>query len=57
LIYVFAPTGRILETQPLLADMPVDCAFGDEGLGTLYVSTADGQLYQVRDSGRRGYAP
>jgi gluconolactonase len=57
LIYVFAPSGRILETYPLPASMPVDCAFGDADLGTLYVTTDDGQLYRVRDTGRRGFAP
>ena len=53
-IYVFSPSGRILDMQPM-PEEPTNCAFGDADLGTLYVTTAVGSLYRVRDTGRRGY--
>lgn len=54
LIYVFAPSGAVLETHPLLADLPMRCAFGDPGLGSLYVTSMDGCLYRAANVGRRG---
>jgi sugar lactone lactonase YvrE len=51
MIYVFAPTGEILGSHRVPADMPVGCAFGDAALATLYVTTAAGELFRVRDSG------
>ncbi|MBI4321461.1 MAG: SMP-30/gluconolactonase/LRE family protein [Chloroflexi bacterium] len=54
MIYAFSPEGRILETHPVPADEPTNCAFGDPGLGTLYVTTAEGHLYRVFNTGRHG---
>lgn len=54
MIYVFSPTGRVLETHPTPAE-PVNCTFGDAGLATLYVTTRDGGLHGVRNSGRKGW--
>ncbi len=48
LIYVFSPTGAVLETHVVPADLPLNCAFGDSGLTSLYVSTTDGHLFRVR---------
>jgi gluconolactonase len=53
-VYVFSPTGRVLETHLVPEDRPRNCAFGDADLGTLFVSSAGGHLYRVRNSGRRG---
>lgn len=53
MIYVFAPSGRAIETHPM-PDRPTKCAFGDGDLGTLYVTTERGHLYRVRHTGRRG---
>lgn len=53
-IAVFAPDGTVLEEQPLPAGRPTNCAFGGADLTTLYVTTLDGRLYRVLDSGRRG---
>ena len=53
-IYVFAPSGRVLEMHPI-GEEPTNCAFGDPGLDTLYVTTAEGSLCRVRATGRRGY--
>ncbi len=54
LIYVFSPTGRILETHSVPADQPTNCNFGDADLRTLYVTTNGGHLYRVRNTGRQG---
>jgi gluconolactonase len=54
LVYVISPDGQVVETQTVPAEEPVDCAFGDVGLRTLYVSTAEGHLYRVRNSGYHG---
>lgn len=48
LIYVFAPTGAILETHVIPADQPANCAFGDRDLSTLYVTTEGGHLFRCR---------
>jgi gluconolactonase len=55
MIYVFAPSGRVLETHPVPVDRPTNCTFGDAALGTLYVTTGGGHLFRVRDTGRRGW--
>ncbi len=56
LIYVFSPSGAVIETQPAPDDLPMKCAFGDAGLGTLYVTTGGGHLYRAKGIGRRGFA-
>ena len=53
LVYVFAPSGAVLETHPIPADMPNRCCFGGEDLATLFVTTADGQLLAAK-TGRKG---
>ena len=53
MIYVFAPTGRVLSTHPLPADRPTNCTFGDTDLQTLYV-TASGCLFRARTE-HKGY--
>jgi gluconolactonase len=53
-VYVFAPTGLVLETRPLPADLPNRCCFGGAALDTLYVTTAGGELYRGDAKGRRG---
>lgn len=47
MIYVFAPSGRVIETHPVPEDRPTNCTFGDSDLRTLYV-TAGGSLYRAR---------
>jgi sugar lactone lactonase YvrE len=41
--------------MPVGVDMPTNCAFGDADLRTLYMTTLEGQLYRVRNTGRRGW--
>jgi gluconolactonase len=57
LVYVFSPTGTIVTTCPVPADLPVNCAFGDDGLDSLYVTTAAGHLFRARSIGSKGYVP
>lgn len=54
LIYVFSPTGTVVETHPLPTDLPMRCAFGDADLTSIYVTTAEGHLYRAKATGRRG---
>jgi gluconolactonase len=55
-LYVISPSGTILETHPAPADLPMRVAFGDTGLGSLYLTTGDGQLFRSKDTGRKGLA-
>jgi gluconolactonase len=55
LVYVFAPSGQLLESHRVPADNPTNCAFGGADLGTLFVTTEDGHLFQIRNTGRKGH--
>lgn len=48
MIYVFAPSGRVLATHPLPEDLPTNCCFGDLDLHGLYVTTIGGHLLCAR---------
>jgi len=50
MVYVFAPSGRVLETHPLSDSMPTNCAFAEADLSTLYATGADGGLYRAETS-------
>ena len=54
MIYVFAPSGRVVETHPMAVN-PTNCCFGDEDLQSLYVTAVDGCLYRAKTN-RRGMA-
>jgi gluconolactonase len=54
MILVFAPNGAVVESHPLPADRPNKCCFGGRDLDLLYVTTAQGQLYQAK-ADRRGF--
>lgn len=47
MIYVFAPTGDVLETHPVPVDRPTNCTFGGSELQTLYVTSIDGHLLKA----------
>jgi gluconolactonase len=47
MIYIFAPSGRVLETHPIPSS-PTNCIFGDDDLRSLYVTVYDGSLYRAR---------
>ena len=57
LIYVWTPTGRVLETHPMPVgvDVPTNCAFGDPDQRTLYVTTLGDTSFRVRNTNRRGW--
>ncbi len=54
MIYVFGPSGQVIESHLVPADAPTNCAFGGADLGTLFVTTEDGHVFQVKDIGRKG---
>ena len=54
MIMVFSPAGAVVASVAAPADMPMRCAFGDDGLGSLYVTTGEGQLFRCKDSGHKG---
>ena len=54
MIYVFAPNGRVLETHPVPADRPTNCAFGGDDMSVLYVTSIDGQLLRAQTD-RQGW--
>jgi gluconolactonase len=56
LVYVFAPSGQLIESHMVPAEGPTACAFGGADLATLFVTTESGRLYQVKDTGRKGLA-
>jgi gluconolactonase len=55
LIYIFSPTGRVIETHPVPANRPTNCCFGGPDLTTLYVTTTDGHFYKA-ETDRVGWA-
>ena len=57
LIYVFSPEGAVQATHEVPAGTPLNCAFGDAGLESLYLSTVEGHLYRIAVTGHRGYLP
>jgi gluconolactonase len=55
MIYVFAPSGRVLETHPMPVDRPTNITFGGPDLSTLYITTGLGHFFRVENSGHRGW--
>jgi gluconolactonase len=55
MIYVFSPTGRVLETHPVPARMPTNCCFGGPSRTTLYVTSTDGHFFRA-ETDRAGWA-
>jgi gluconolactonase len=55
MIYVFSPTGRVIETHPVPANRPTNCCFGGQDLTTLFVTTTNGHFYKV-ETDRVGWA-
>lgn len=54
MVYLFSPSGALLETQPVPADLPMRCAFGDEGLNSFYLTDGRGHLYRAKAIGHSG---
>jgi gluconolactonase len=55
MIYVFSPTGRVLETHPLPSVRPTNCCFGGADLTTLFVTTGEGHFFKAQTN-RVGWA-
>ena len=53
MMYVFSPSGEVLETHPVPCTRPTNCAFGGDDLTDLYVTTIDGALLRAK-TGRVG---
>ena len=46
-IYVFSPSGEVIERHPLIYDRPTNCVFGGDDMNTLFVTTIDGHLLKA----------
>jgi len=55
MIYEFETSGRVVRTHPTPADNPTNCTFGGSSLGTLFVTFAGGEVYQVDNVGQTGH--
>ena len=55
MIYVFSPTGRVLETHPVPAIRPTNCCFGGPDMTTLFVTTTQGHFFKA-ETNRVGWA-
>ena len=47
-IYVFSPDGEVLQRHDVPAQRPTNCAFGDQNLSALYVTSTEGHLFRVQ---------
>ncbi len=54
MIYVFAPSGKVLEQHPVPCLRPTNCTFTGPDLSTLYVTSTEGHLFRARTE-RRGF--
>jgi gluconolactonase len=48
MMYVFSPSGEVLETHPVPCTRPTNCAFGGDDLTDLYVTTIEGFLLRAK---------
>ncbi|HWD99239.1 MAG TPA: SMP-30/gluconolactonase/LRE family protein [Bryobacteraceae bacterium] len=53
MIYVFSPSGEVVEMHPVPCRRPTNCAFGGDDLSDLYVTSIEGFLFRAGTS-RRG---
>jgi gluconolactonase len=53
-IYVFSPSGKVLERHPVPCKRPTNCTFAGPDLATLYVTTIEGHLFRAHTD-RRGW--
>jgi gluconolactonase len=47
-IYVFSPSGEVLERHPVPCRRPTNCAFGGDDFTTLYVTSIEGFLFRAQ---------
>ena len=55
MIYIFDPKGRILETHPTPSARPTNACFAGPDMTELYVTSIQGTVDRVRDTGHQGY--
>lgn len=55
MVYVFSPTGRVIETHPIPALRPTNCCFGGPDMTTLFITTVEGHFFRV-ETDRMGWA-
>jgi gluconolactonase len=53
-VAVLAPDGTLQEEHPVPEGGPTNCVFGGPDLTDLYVTTLQGHLYRISNTGRRG---
>ena len=58
-IYVFSPSGEVIERHPVEAQRPTNCTFAEDDLQTLYVTSTEGHLFRtpMERRGRLLYPP
>ena len=55
MLYVFAPSGRVLETHPVAANRPTNVCFGGPDMTTVFVTSTDGHFFKAQTN-RVGWA-
>jgi len=55
MLYVFSPTGRVIETHPIAAPRPTNCCFGGPDGTTIFVTSTDGHFFKA-ETDRVGWA-
>ncbi|MGZ5171274.1 MAG: SMP-30/gluconolactonase/LRE family protein, partial [Burkholderiales bacterium] len=55
MLYVFSPTGRVLETHPVPANRPTNVCFGGPDMTTVFVTSTNGHFFKAQTD-RVGWA-
>lgn len=55
MLYVFSPSGRVLETHPIGCNRPTNVCFGGPDMTTVFVTSTNGHLYKA-ETDRVGWA-
>ena len=55
MLYVFSPTGRVIETHPVAATRPTNVCFGGSDLTDVFVTSTDGHFFHAKTD-RVGWA-
>ena len=55
MLYVFSPTGRVLETHPVAANRPTNVCFGGADMSTVFVTSTNGHFFKAQTH-RTGWA-
>jgi gluconolactonase len=55
MLYVFSPSGRVLETHPIGCNRPTNVCFGGPDMTTVFVTSTNGHVYRA-ETDRVGWA-